>query len=69
MAIIKARKISLSWLAAAWKAVDIRDFFVFGGLALLGYGLWMIKPYLGLISTGSILMCFGLFVGKRGGGE
>lgn len=69
MAIIKARKISFSWVSALWKAVDIQDFFIFGGLALLGYGLWMLYPWLGFTVPGAILMCFGLFFVKRGGGN
>ena len=66
MAIIKVRKGSFSWVSALRKAVDLQDFFVFGGLALLGYGLWMFSPWLGLAIPGAILLCFGLFVGKRG---
>jgi len=67
MAIIRVRKISFSWVAALVKAVDIRDFFIFGGLALLGYGLYLLRPWLGFAVIGLILLCLGLFFGKRGG--
>jgi hypothetical protein len=67
MSIINVRKLSFSWVTALWKAVDIRDFFIFGGLGMLGYGLWMFIPWLGFAVPGAILLCFGLFVGKRGG--
>jgi len=66
MAIIKVKKPSFSWISALFEAVDIQDFFVFGGLAMLGYGLWMFCPWLGWSVVGAILMSFGLFVGKRG---
>jgi hypothetical protein len=45
---------------------DVRDFLVFGGLFLLGYGLFLLRPWIGFATTGSIMMAIGLFVGKRG---
>ncbi len=66
MAIIKVKKLSLSWIPAMFKAVELRDIFIFGGIAMLGYGLWTLYPWLGWTATGVILLCLGLFVGKRG---
>jgi hypothetical protein len=66
MAIVKVPKSSFSWIPSAFKAVDLRDFFVFGGLSMLGYGLYQLYPWLGWTVSGTILMSFGLFVGKRG---
>jgi hypothetical protein len=67
MAIIKVPKPSFSWIPVLFKAVDLRDLFVFGGLAMLGYGLYQLYPWLGFAVSGAILMGFGLFVGNRGG--
>jgi len=49
----------------AYKAFDMRDFFVFGGLILLGYGLYLLRPWLGYAVPGAILLVIGLFVGQR----
>ena len=55
----------LSLIEKARKAFDIRDFFVFGGLIIMGYGLYLLRPWLGFATPGAILLCIGLFVGKR----
>lgn len=39
--------------------LDIRDFFVFGGLSMLGYGLYLLRPWLGFAVAGAILMVIG----------
>jgi hypothetical protein len=39
---------------------DLRDICVFGGLALMSYGLWMLRPWLGVAVPGFILMILGL---------
>jgi len=54
-----------SLIDAAKGSVDMRDFFVFGGLAMLGYGLWLLRPWIGFSVPGAILLCIGLFVGER----
>ena len=41
-------------------AVDIRDLFVFGGLSMLGCGLGMVRPWIGIAVTGAFLMALGL---------
>jgi hypothetical protein len=65
VAIIKRIIIFLKNLCvAAWNGFDIRDFFVFGGLCFMGYGLWCFRPWIGLSVTGLSLMILGLFAGK-----
>jgi hypothetical protein len=44
------------------KGLDIKDFLVFGGLAILGYGLWLKAPWLGFSVVGASLMLIGYFV-------
>ena len=39
---------------------DIRDIFVFGGLAMLGYGLYLLRPWLAFTIVGIICMALGL---------
>lgn len=41
-------------------AADIRDLFVFGGLSMLGCGLGMVRPWIGVAVTGALLMALGL---------
>lgn len=67
MAIIKTRKVSFLWISALWKAVDIQDFHVYGGLTLASYGLWMFEKWLGFAFPGIVLLCFGIFFVKPGG--
>lgn len=55
-----------SLAVGAFGAFDVRDFFVFGGLSMLGFGLYLLRPWLGFSITGLILMSIGLFIGKRG---
>lgn len=49
-----------SLLSAAVKAFDVRDVLVFGGLGLLGYGLWLFRPWVGFSVAGLVLMLLGL---------
>jgi hypothetical protein len=48
-----------SWVTRAQHAFDMRDVFVFGGLALLGYGLFLLRPWLGYSVAGLLLMIIG----------
>lgn len=74
MAIFKAAKWALSLIGGFltrnirdfFSQFDLRDLFVFGGLAMLGYGLWLFAPWVGWSVAGAILMSFGLLIGKRG---
>jgi hypothetical protein len=43
---------------------DIRDLFVFGGLFLVGYGLYLFEPWVSYVIVGLILMSIGLFFGR-----
>jgi hypothetical protein len=45
-------------------AIDLRDLFVFGGLGLLGYGLFQFRPWVAFAVCGAILLAIGLFVGR-----
>lgn len=40
--------------------LDIRDVFVFGGLVMLGYGLYLFEPWTAYVVTGALLMLLGL---------
>ena len=46
-------------------AFDIRDLFVFGGLAMMGYGLYLFKPWVAFTVTGAIFCWLGLGIGKK----
>jgi hypothetical protein len=59
---LKTRVDLIQWVK---KTIDIRDVFVFGGLGMLGYGLYLLQPWLGWTVTGGLLMGLGIFVGKR----
>jgi len=48
---------SLKIFAAA--GFDIRDFFVFSGLFILSYGLYLYAPWLGYFIGGLLLMIIG----------
>lgn len=61
----------VQWLRKATDAVgrtiDLRDCFVFGGIAMMGYGLWMYRPWVSLAVCGAILTAIGVFVGRGKG--
>jgi hypothetical protein len=58
---LKAFQVFAKSLAvAAYKSADVRDFLVFGGLFCLGYGLYQLRPWLGLASFGAVSMLLGL---------
>jgi len=42
------------------RLIDIRDFFIFGGLSLIGYGLWQVLPWVSCVVCGLISMLLGL---------
>lgn len=42
------------------KAFDIRDFLVFGGLSMLGYGLYLREPWIAFSVCGVLSMALGL---------
>jgi len=47
-------------LARLGAAVDIRDRFCFGGLAMVGYGTYAIYPPAGWIVVGAVLFLLGV---------
>jgi len=61
VSILQKLKLSTSSLIRiALGAFDIRDFFVFGGLSMLGYGLYLVYSLaLALIICGSIVLILG----------
>lgn len=59
------QNVAKSWVGKVKNAADVRDILVFGGLILLGYGLYLLRPWLGFAVSGGLMMCIGLFVGKR----
>ena len=61
----KFKQFCTSLIITAKKEFDIRDLFVFGGLFLMGYGLFLLRPWLGFAVSGFILVIIGLFLGKR----
>ena len=40
--------------------LDIRDILVFGGLGMLGYGLYLFEPWTAYVVTGVLLMILGI---------
>jgi len=57
---------TMSLVVTAYSAVDMRDVFVFGGLSMLGYGLSMFQPWVGISVSGALLMALGLGFLTRG---
>ena len=50
-------------VSAIWDAFDIRIVFFFGGLSLLGYGLFLYLPWVSYSVCGVILMAVGWLMG------
>jgi hypothetical protein len=48
-----------------WEAFDIRVVFFFGGLSLLGYGLFLYLPWVSFSVCGVILMAVGWLMGDK----
>lgn len=67
---IEAFRVFISRVASAvTKVIDERDCFVFGGIGLLGYGLWLYRPWIGFAVCGAVLLFIGLFVPGTGKGK
>lgn len=41
------------------RLIGVRDVLYFGGLAMLGYGLWLLRPWIGCSVAGLLLMTTG----------
>ena len=50
-------------VSAIWDAFDIRIVLFFGGLSLLGYGLFLYQPWVSFSVCGVILMAVGWLMG------
>ncbi len=46
------------------KVIDLRDCFVFGGLGIMGYGLYLFQPWVSFTVCGAILLAVGLFISR-----
>jgi hypothetical protein len=51
-------------VTAVWKTVDLRDCFVFGGLGILFYGLYLFRPWVAFTVCGTILLSIGVFIDR-----
>lgn len=49
------------------KVIDLRDCFVFGGLGVMGYGLYQFRPWVSFTVCGAILLAIGIFIGRGKG--
>ena len=49
-----------SFVSKVYTAFDVRDFFVFGGLGMIGWGLYLFEPWIAYVVTGILLMLLGL---------
>jgi len=39
--------------------VDLRDVVVFGGIAMMGYGLWLFRPWIAFAVCGAVIFRIG----------
>lgn len=63
----KLRAVLSVRVSALWKAFDRRDIFFFGGLLMLGYGLYITSPAVAYSVCGGILLVVGLIGSVFGG--
>jgi len=45
--------------------IDVRDVHIYGGIVLIGWGLWQIDHRLSFVVMGVILLYLGVFAGKK----
>jgi len=55
----------IAHISAMWAAFDIRIVLFFGGLIMLGYGLFLYQPWLSYSTCGVILMATGWLMGGK----
>jgi hypothetical protein len=55
-----------TYLKRLLSQLDIRDILVFGGLSLLGYGLYLVEPWIAFAVCGFLLMLIGYLMGEGG---
>jgi len=49
----------LKKLVLPMQAIGIRDVLYFGGMAMLGYGLWLLRPWIGFSVVGMLMLTTG----------
>lgn len=52
-----------AWLRVP--SLDLRDAHIYGGLLVMGAGVWMISPAAAVIAVGAVLFLLGMFVPGR----
>ena len=57
----------IAHISAMWGAFDIRPVFFFGGLLMLGYGLFLYLPWVAYSVCGVILMAVGYLMRSGSG--
>lgn len=55
-----------SFLGKIKNPIGLSDVFLFGGLYLLWYGLFLYRPWVSFTICGALLMVYGLMMGLRG---
>jgi len=45
--------------------IDVTDIHIYGGIALIGWGLWQVDQRLSFTIMGVILLYLGVFAGKK----
>ncbi|HLB31081.1 MAG TPA: hypothetical protein VJN91_06090 [Gammaproteobacteria bacterium] len=61
----RTRQSLASRFDAAREAFDIRDVLLFGGMAMLGYGLYRYRPWVAFAVCGLFLMAIGYLMRAR----
>jgi hypothetical protein len=57
----------LSRLKVLADALDIRDFILLGGLGMLGYGLYLLDPWIAFTVCGALLVVLSILMRARDG--
>lgn len=57
----------LSLLRILVNAFDIRDFILLGGLGMLGYGLYLLDPWIAFTVCGALLVVLSILMRARDG--
>jgi hypothetical protein len=61
----KANGILKSLAGGVCGALDVKDFFIFGGLAMLGYGLYLLRPWIAFTVCGGLVMILGCLMTEK----
>lgn len=52
----------MKWIAMARRVIEDPDSYVFGGIALIGIGLWQVDAWLGLVIPGALIGALGVWM-------